>query len=313
MVSRTTLIGALVVAELAIVGIAIRAIAGDAGPSRAFAWNSTSGATSGPRLDASFSAGPTPHVVMDLDDVGVVVQGSSSDTVHAVETLRVFGWAHFAPAPIVAVRTADGVRISVPNRHSLNIVMGGYEHTLTVTVPEHATLQIANADGSIRASGLRSALKASTADGSIHLSDLRGDVDVATSDGSITASDMQGGTLTMQTSDGRIRLDRIVADRLHVASSDGSIEARAVRIGDGELRTAGGSVRIGFAPDSDATVNLRTTDGRIHLDAGATIISSSADDDRDSQTRVVRLGSGRGRFDISSGDGSISLTQGGKV
>lgn len=320
MLSRSTLIGALVVVELAIVGVAVRAIAGGgAGPgAHPPGWTShwpggTSPAYGSKRLDASIATGTTPHITIDVDDVRVIVQAAGeSASVHAVESLRTFGWTSSAPAPIRAERTADGVRITMPDRSGMHVMMGGYSRTLTVTVPERATLEVTNGDGSITASGLRSGLTARTGDGSIHISDLRGGVDVRTGDGSITAVDVQGPAIRLETSDGRVRLDRVVADRLDGNTGDGSIEGLAVRVADGALGTKDGRIRLAVTPDSDATVNLHTGDGRITLDDGMTAVGSPSDDG-DARTRVVRLGTGRGRFEISSGDGSISLTQGAKV
>lgn len=298
MISRSTLIGALVVVELAIVGVAVRAIAGPGahasgwGPHGIVAVASVPGAQ---RLDATIPTDATPHVTIDVDDVRVIVQAAGESTaVRAVESLRTFGWVSAAPAPIRAERTADGVRITMPDRGRVNVVMGGYRRVLTVTVPQRATLDVTDGDGAIVASGLRSGLTARTGDGSI------------------TAVDVQGPAVRLATSDGRIRLDRVVTDRLEGTTGDGSIEALAVRVADGALATKDGRIRVAVTPDSDATVNLHTGDGRIRLDDGMTSISSSSDDG-DARTRVVRLGTGRGRFDISSGDGSISLTQGAKV
>jgi hypothetical protein len=320
MISRSTLIGALVVVELAIAGVAVRAIAGGgAGPgAHVSGWGShwpagTSSAYGTKRLDASIPTGATPHVTIDVDDVRVIVQAAGeSATVHAVESLRTFGWTSSAPAPIRAERTADGVRITMADRGSVRVMMGGYSRTLTVTVPQRATLEVTNGDGSITASGLRSGLTARTGDGAIRMSDLRGSIDVHTGDGSITAVDVQGPAIRLETSDGRVRLDRVVADRLDGNTGDGSIEGLAVHVADGALGTKDGRIRIAVTPDSDATVNLHTGDGRISLDDGMTTVSSNPDDG-DAHTRVVRLGTGRGRFEISSGDGSISLTQGAKV
>ena len=107
MISRSTLVGALVVTELVILGAAGQAIGGG-GPAYA------SGPTPGTHthfgivfendrhrheahavtstLDRTFAAGLTPHVVVDVSDVPVTVQAGSLPAVHVVGTVRKSGF-----------------------------------------------------------------------------------------------------------------------------------------------------------------------------------------------------------------------------
>ncbi|MBV9409828.1 MAG: hypothetical protein JO164_13455, partial [Candidatus Eremiobacteraeota bacterium] len=78
MISRTTVVGALVVAELAIIGMAAQAIAGD-GPSLPPlpASLASDHAASDNVVDKSFVTGPVPHVVVDVNNLHVIVQTGS--------------------------------------------------------------------------------------------------------------------------------------------------------------------------------------------------------------------------------------------
>jgi hypothetical protein len=72
---------------------------------------------------------------------------------------------------------------------------------------------------------------------------------------------------------------------------------------DGALTTRDGHVNVSFTGDSDATVNVRTDNGKVHVHGLAT-----TDDTRSSS--IVHLGSGRGHFEVSTGDGTINITRG---
>lgn len=78
----------------------------------------------------------------------------------------------------------------------------------------------------------------------------------------------------------------------------------------GSLTTGSGRIRLGFSPDSDATVTLHSDEG-IVVPGGIT--ATAIDSGGDVHDRVVRLGAGRGSFRVWSGDGSISITQGTQV
>jgi hypothetical protein len=314
MISRPTLIGALVVVELAIMGGAFRAIGIGSGPPRplsvhAWSWHPgavAEAATPG-GLDRTFTTGPAPHVVLDVHDVRVRIDAVPGAAVRVVDSAQRHGWVTGRVMPAQAERTADGVRITVPSGEGI-VSLGWFERELRVTVPPGATVEVA-ATSRVDAAGLRSRLMVRSTDGSIHVRDHRGEVDVQTNDGRVELTDVQGTSVLAQTRDGSLTLTRVAADRLDARTDDGRISADAVRLVDGALTTRDGRVRVGYTPDSTATVNVRTADGRITLPDGG----STDGEDGDRHNRTVRLGSGQGRFEVSSGDGSISITPGAQV
>jgi len=139
------------------------------------------------------------------------------------------------------------------------------------------------------------------------LSDQRGDVDVSTGSGRIYLTDVQAADIAASTSEGRLYFTRVGADRLDAHTNFGRIYATDLRAVDGALTTKEGRVTVSLAGNSDAVVSAKVTDDNdIHV-SGLPVAEDGAN------KRVVRLGSGRGRFEVSSDDGSITLTQGANV
>ena len=319
MISRSTLVGALVVAELVIVAAAGQAIGGG-GPAYAsgpmpgthrhfgIVFNNYDGhhhdapaATS--TVDRTFAAGLTPHVVVDVTDVPVTVQTGNLPAVHVVGTVRKSGFHNAEDGAITAAQTADGVRVTASDTSDVH---GSFERTLRLTVPPGALVEIASA-GAIEASGLRAKLIAHINDGAIRVSNHRGDVDVMTASGNVDLIDVQAVAIAAHTDDGHVKLTSVGADHFDVHTASGSIAATDLRAVDGALTTADGAVGVTFAASSDANVNLHTADGSITGAGPAPETTDSA------ESRTVRLGSARGSFTVSTESGSITISQGAKV
>ena len=317
MISRSTLVGALVVTELVIVAAAGQAIGGS-GPAYASGpapgththfgivfhdrrHNDAPAVTS--TVDKTFAAGGlTPHVVVDVSDVPVTVQTGGAPAVHVLGTVRKSGFANAEDGAITAVQTSDGVRVSASETSD---VQGSFQRTLRLTVPPGALVEIASG-GAIEASGLRAKLIAHVNDGAIAVSNHRGDVDVTTASGAVNLVDVQSDAIVAHTDDGHVKLTSVGADHFDVHTASGEIAATDVRAVDGALTTADGAVAVTFAASSDANVNLHTSDGSI-MGAGPGDTSQSA------ESRSMRLGSARGSFTVSTDSGSITISQGAKV
>jgi hypothetical protein len=315
MISRSTLVGALVVVELAIVAAAGQAIRGG-GPAYAsgsmpgththfgFVFRDRGAQAVTSTLDKTFVAGGlTPRVVVDVSDVPVTVQTGTLPAVHVVGTVRKSRFRDPEAGAITAVQTADGVRITAGDTSDVH---GTFERSLRLTVPPGALVEIASG-GEISASGLRAKLIAHVSDGAIHVSNQRGDVDVTTASGDVELVDVQAGAIVAHTADGRVKLTSVGADRVDAHTASGDIAATGLRAVDGALTTADGAVGVTFAASSDANVNLHTDDGSI---TGAGTAAETTDS---AQSRTVRLGAARGSFTVSTGSGSITVSQGATV
>ncbi len=333
MISRSTLVGALVVVELVIVAAAGSAIGGGSRSAPLPPGTHTHfgivfhnhdhrhhGAAAAPdvmsNLDKTFTAGGfSPRVVVDVVDVPVTVQTGSVPAVHVVGSVHKSGYANPEDGAISAVPTADGVRITAGDTSN---VRGTFERTLRLTVPPGALVEIASG-GAVTANGLRAKLIAHVSDGAIRVSDHRADLDVMTGSGDVELADVQAGAIVAHTGDGRVKLTSVGADHFDVHSSSGAIAASDLRAVDGTLTTADGAVGVTFAASSDANVRLHTDDGSI-TGAGpapettpAPETSAAPESSGSGETRMVRLGSARGSFTVSTDSGSITISQGAKA
>ena len=297
MISRSTLIGALVVVELAIIGVAAKAISGDA-PAASFNWTngwSRSSNTVTSRLNKTFVTGAAPRVVLDVDNADVTVQAGVANTVHVDGTMSV-SHRHGGVEPALdAMRTTDGVRVAVES----GLTYGNVQRQVRITVPPDAQVEVASA-ASVVANGLRAKFIARLHDGDVRISNHRGDIDVSTSSGDIDLLDAQGTAFMLHADDGAVKLTSSGADHVDARTGSGAISAVDLRAVNGALQSGDGAIDVSFAPESDAVVNLHTSDGSIK---GVTATDGTA-------ARSVHLGSGRGQFVISTVDGSITITPG---
>ena len=312
MISRSTLIGALVVVELAIVGAAAQAIVGTPsvnlglqheGPGSPGSFGGMFAATG--RLDKTLATGPSPHVVVDVHDIDVVLDARAAQPVlRATESLKIAGFVSGTATPIVASATPDGARITAGDSN-FHAPFGSVTRTLHVAVPENARVEILSA-GRIDATGLRTKFVAHSPDGSVHVRDHRGDLDVSTASGRIELVDVQGADIAVNTHEGRLYLTRVGADRIDAHSNFGRIYAVDLRVKDGALNTHSGRISASFTANSDATVKVSTGDGVVTV---AGLPSTHAGTDKS----TVQLGSGRGNFEVSTDEGAVNISQGANV
>lgn len=305
MISRSTVIGGLIVVELAIAGAAVGVFATPIMAPPLFFGHPAAPVSAGAvtLLNKSFIAGPAPHVVVAMPGIPVTVEVGASPTVQVTETLVRRGWVVGTPSRLDAERTPDGVRIHNLDVGELNaLLFGSVDHSLRVTVPPGARVELATED-TITVRGLRAKLVAHTRDGRINVTDHQGDLDVATDSGRIYLTDVQGTAIDAVSHDGRIYLTRVGADRLAVHSDSGRIIGTGVRAADGGLTTADGRIEVSFTASSDATASVRSHDGRITV-TGFPFTSDGK------ERGTARLGEGRGHFEVSTGNGHVTIAQG---
>lgn len=310
MISRSTLIGALVVVELAIVGVAFSAVdrIGAMGPA-AFAFGSSPGSVGSvdagvPRLDKTLPAGVAPHVLIDLRDADVRIDTSGQPAVRVTDMLRVTGYLSGTIPPVTADATPDGVRIATIGSGG-HVLIGALTHQVRIVVPPSARVEIVSA-GRIDAAGLRAKLVAHTPDGEIHVRDHRGDLDVSSASGKIELIDVRGDDIAANTHHGRLYFTRVGAERIDGHTNYGRIYAVDVNAHNGALSTHSGRVSASFTGDSDATVAVSTRDGHVTVSGlPNTRLGSSA--------RSVQLGQGRGQFEVTTDDGDVNISQGASV
>jgi len=293
MISRGTIIAALFVVELAIIGEAFIAIRGDrAAP---FGPSVEAQALSGPHLVEDgpheiFDAGAHPALTVDIGYADLtILTGKSSQIDVSLSGDTEFGMFR-TKAPIAARQDGDTIRIATTSGHRWSM---GDDRMVTVLVPPETRVTVVNA-GDIRASGLR-------AEASF----------TSIGRGSVTVDDYDAPALQVSSSDGPIVLRRIVAPRLDATSSNDRVDGTALQVRDGTIESDG-RVTLGFATGADTMVTAKTSDGKINVSGFSSDASghpSSADDDEDASSQTVRVGPGDGRLDVHASDGNITLAQ----
>jgi DUF4097 and DUF4098 domain-containing protein YvlB len=339
--SRASIVGMLIAAEIVIVGVAIYAVGlgrsgGFHGPAFAAGLHE---ARFTAKTVAPIEAGQSPQIAVDDRESRIVIATSDDGMVH-VKDLTSTGGAFFADHTTIpqldVKRTADGVSISRADYHGgfgLHFMFGSFDQRVEIDVPAGSHVTIARCSGA-DVSGITGGVAVRSQDGRIAFTDLRGAIDGRSDDGSISATRIRGDSLALQSADGRLSLNDVAVGTLDARTADGSIVAHDLAIAGGaqphaalhsedgsikingsfapggsyEISTRDGSIRLGLAPNSDLTVDASTGDGKILVDG-----SPFDNADGNSMHHTVKLGSGAGNLRLSSGDGSIHILTNGAV
>lgn len=301
--SRTGIVLVLTAVEVLILGLIINALGLRGGFSaQAAGFHSISFAA---KPVAPMDLGRTPHVVVSDPDSHVTLSASTDGLVHVTDQTEVRG-AVFASKQIAQLNVAktgpDSVNISRPSSGSNGVFsLGIFTQHIEVQVPPQARVEVTSASGS-DASDLTAGVTIHSIDGRITLNRVTGPIDVKSNDGSIHLSDIDAPGIKAITDDGRIVLSSVRADTIDAHTADGRIIADSLRVGGGKLETQDGPVRIDLR-DPDLTVAAHTADGHIRLNG-----TTQSHDDGDASSGTFRLGNGSGALDVSTRDGSITIT-----
>ena len=264
---------------------------------------------------APIDAGERPHVVVDDPQSRIVVTVSSDGRVHVTDDTRIGGsaWSSSEVRQLQVTRTPDGVQIVRPgeSHHTFFVLFGWSTRRVEIALPAGATLDVRSCSGADVA-GLNGNVRVRSQDGHITLDTLSGDVDAASDDGSVQARNVHAHSVALATSDGHLSLDDVSAAALVAATNDGGIDARGLRLdgsgATGRLHSDDGSIRLAFDGPGNLQVRAHTGDGRISVDG----VRRSRSDDDDSSDGTFSLGDGSaGTLDVSTADGSISVTTNG--
>ncbi len=150
---------------------------------------------------------------------------------------------------------------------------------------------------------------AATDEGDIECRKLQlddGRLSLASDEGTLRASDIAARSVWAETDEGDIVLLRIDAGGGKLNSDEGDIELEATRFDEGawNITTDEGDVELFIPANADAEVTLKSSDGSIRSDFSLNRISN---DDNDGERRTGRLGEGRGRLEVYTDEGDISL------
>ncbi len=282
--ARLPLIAMLVAAEVAIVGFAIYSFGFHRNPIFAAGGGFHRMNYTAPAI-APLAVGSSPRIAIDDSSDRIYITASNDRFVHVIDDTVARGsfWGSGRIEPLRVARTSDGVSI-VRAGSPGGIVSFDFFSTrhIEVQVPSDAVLAIASCSGA-EISGVDGGVTAHSVDGSLLIADVRGTVDLKDDDGRIEARRITGDSFSAHTNDGRIILDTVVAPKIDVSTNDGRIVAT-------------------LAPNSNATVEARTNDGRIYREG-----TRIGGHDTDSQSQTFKVGTGNDTIALVTNDGNISI------
>ncbi len=306
--SRASVVGMLIAAEVLIVGMAVYAVGGG-GTTFASGMHHVDFT---PVTQAPIAAGDAPHVVIDDAQSRVGVTISNDGLVHVRDLTEMRGavFSSAAYPQLHVTRTSDGVRIERPGSGRLSIAIFGFSNErIAVEVPSGARVEIARCSGA-DVSGVTGGVSVRSQDGHVTLADLEGSVDAHSSDGYVEATNVRGDRLAMDSDDGHLSLQSVAVGSLVATTHDGRITADGLNLvgprPDATLHTDDGSIRIHLPPSADMSINASTGDGSI-------VVDGVSQEGNDSAQRTIRLGAGTAKMTVGTSDGSIHIYTNGEL
>jgi hypothetical protein len=208
----------------------------------------------------------------------------------------------------------------------------------TITVPADSEIRATTNSGDLEVSGLKGPANFTGGSGDLKISDISGDVQVTGGSGSIDLSQISG-QVGANSGSGDITLDRI-HDDIRLQTGSGSIEITdpagkvEANTGSGDVtirgaaddirvRTSSGDVTVDGNPGPGSYWDFRTNNGDVELkvpsSASFRFYARSSSGDISAEVPVTmegttgkhefqaRIGDGKGRVEVKSSSGSISL------
>jgi hypothetical protein len=314
---RLTVVAVLVVVELALLGSMISALdfSHDSSSDHivmglAPALAATEKTT--PVLNKTFETGSAPAVFIDDGSSAVNVTVRPGHAVVVREQIKSSGWVLHTRRAKLDVSFADNT-VSIVRRGSDPMVMAGaYERSFNIVVPPGTRLEIANA-ADIRVNGLRDAAKLHSENGSIEVRDHRAAVTASSDNGRIELHDVIASTAEISTGNGRIVFENVRADALTAHTDNGRIDASGVTTRGGTIESGNGRIELGLAQGNDLTVTAKASAGKVTAESPLAFEPRASGDDNDDNDvpRTLRMGNGTGKLQVSSDNGSITMSQGG--
>jgi hypothetical protein len=311
--SRSSVIGVLVAAEVAILGLAAYSVRG------AVFGDVFAGVGKGPdfvaKTFAPIAAGSAPRVTIDDPNSGVTIGVSDDGLVHVKDDTYFSGVGLRSPGAypqLTVTQDSNGVHISRPAYHEGWGMFIGFldsRQHFEVQVPANATLIVDECDNA-EVSDLKNGATIKALDGRIELTHVAGAIVAHTNDGHVAADDVTSPSLDLSSNDGWIEVRNFTATGaspyVRLQSADGHINASGLFPAGGkyELATSDGHINVAFARGSDVTVDASTNDGSLHLDG----IRQAGDD---GARQSIRVGSGGSAMRVHSDDGSVTITTNG--
>lgn len=164
-------------------------------------------------------------------------------------------------------------------------------------------LSLDTGSGDIKVDNVQGDINLDTGSGNVVLTGAKGStVNIDTGSGDVTGTDVEVTHTEIDTGSGSIRLDGLTTTRLSLDTGSGDIRANLrTTPDDTDIDTGSGNVILRLPSDASAMVDLDTGSGEFTLELPLTVTH------KEESNLKGKLGSGRGRINIETGSGDISL------
>jgi hypothetical protein len=270
------------------------------------------------------------RVLYPADEIVYRALGRGSHTDFTIRTDGTWGdfgghWRGRADGRRITIRgdgsgleAAANLRITVPEGKKVGIYLG-VGRVEAHNVAGDLRLDAASAD--ITARQIRGGLNIDTGSGDVRVETVEGAVSLDTGSGDVTVTGMARGSLgvdtgsgsvlgsrlsctaiNVDTGSGDVRLDRVTAPRLSLDTGSGTVHVELTGpLEEMSVSTGSGDVTVRLPDNVGAMVDLDTSSGDFTLDFPLELAR------KDEGNIRGKLGDGRGRLQIDTGSGDISL------
>lgn len=164
-------------------------------------------------------------------------------------------------------------------------------------------LSLDTGSGNIEVTGAQGDISLDTGSGDVTVSGVKGkELSIDTGSGDVEGTDLDATDLSIDTGSGSIRIAATTTRRLSLDTGSGDVRADLVTTPDDtDVDTGSGDVTLRLPTDASATVSLDTGSGEFTVELPLTVTR------KEESNLQGKLGSGKGRIEIETGSGNISL------
>ena len=237
------------------------------------------GRAAGNQLRETVAVEPGGTLFVNLDVGSVRVQSHDANEVQVEATAQ-------GRSPDLVVfsleREGNDVYVEAEVEHWLSQLVFGRRVSVRALVPRRYSVDIRTRGGRIRLREIGGGVAAETKGGSIEVNGADGPALIRTAGGSVEAERINGdlrartlgghieanvvdGSVDARTGGGHIEV-RDVAGRVDASTSGGRVAASFTGPPEGVLETSGGSIQVRFPAGEGASLDARTSGGRVRVD-----------------------------------------------
>jgi DUF4097 and DUF4098 domain-containing protein YvlB len=163
-------------------------------------------------------------------------------------------------------------------------------------------VQIRTGSGDIEISGVQGQITGNSGTGDTKFADVKGPIRFDTGSGDIEIAN-PGGSIEVHTGSGAVTVSNATADvRAHTASGDVEVQGDPGGTSYWDVKTASGDVVLGVPPSASFRLYARSDSGDIESS-----LPISMEGTNDKHELRARLGDGKGRVEVETNSGGITL------